>query len=223
VQPRVCWRLFAVGAPMATSGLLFCGVYLALSRMLAGMGVAYIAALGIGHRIESIAYEFCEGFEVATAALVGQNVGAGRAGRAWQVARAAARQMALFVLPFGCGVALLAGPVCSAFSGSPVVREAAAQYLRWNGGVFFFMGLELVAEGAFTGWGRTMPALLSGAAGNLLRVPLAAGLAASGMGANGVWAAIALTTVLKGLLKLLWFRRMSVRGQPPSELAALAG
>ena len=37
-----------------------------------------MAALGIGHRVETLAYEVAEGYEIATAALVGQNLGARR-------------------------------------------------------------------------------------------------------------------------------------------------
>ena len=55
-------RIGAIGAPLASSGLLFSSVYVALSRTLASLNPAYLAALGIGHRIEAMAYTACEGF-----------------------------------------------------------------------------------------------------------------------------------------------------------------
>ena len=36
-DPKVIGRLFAIGAPMCVSGVAFCGVYLALSRLLSAL------------------------------------------------------------------------------------------------------------------------------------------------------------------------------------------
>ena len=40
---------------------------------------------------------------------------------------------------------------------------------------------------------------------NTLRIPLAIGLAAAGLGITGVWWAISLSSMLKGIVAFIWF------------------
>ena len=49
-------RIGRIGLPLASSGLYFSAVYVALGRTLASLSPVYLAALGIGHRIEALAY-----------------------------------------------------------------------------------------------------------------------------------------------------------------------
>jgi Na+-driven multidrug efflux pump len=71
------------------------------------------------------------------------------------------------------------------------------------------MGCEAVFEGAFTGTGRTIPAMWIGGILTAARIPLAWALAVPlGWGILGIWLAIAITTALKGLVFWLWFERM---------------
>ena len=70
------------------------------------------------------------------------------------------------------------------------------------------MGLEVVFQGGFNGSGDTVPPLIIGVTFTAARLPLAWFLAwPLGMGITGVWWAIALSTLVKGLLCWLWFRR----------------
>lgn len=49
------------------------------------------------------------------------------------------------------------------------------------------------------------PALISIAC-NLIRIPLANGLAAGGLGVEGVWWAISLSSMLKGVVIYVWYK-----------------
>jgi Na+-driven multidrug efflux pump len=70
------------------------------------------------------------------------------------------------------------------------------------------MALEVVYEGAFAGRGHTLPALVIGGVGTLLRIPLAVALAwYTPLGVDGVWIAIAVSTLLKGVVMAGWFHR----------------
>ena len=53
-----------------------------MTRTTTLFGTPALAALGIGHRVESWLFMVGVGFGAATAAIVGQNLGAGRSDRA---------------------------------------------------------------------------------------------------------------------------------------------
>ena len=61
---------------------MFSLIYVMVTRTATQFGTPALAALGIGHRVESWLYMIGVGFGAATAAIVGQNLGAGRPDRA---------------------------------------------------------------------------------------------------------------------------------------------
>lgn len=83
---RPDWRTLAqvvrIGLPTALTGVIFSLIYAVLARTATQFGTPALAALGIGHRVESWLYMIGVGFGAATAAIVGQNLGAGETERA---------------------------------------------------------------------------------------------------------------------------------------------
>src|SRR5206468_8768975 len=71
-----------VGLPTAATGVTFSVIYVVLTRTTTRFGTPALAALGIGHRVESWLFMVGVGFGAATAAIVGQNLGAGQPERA---------------------------------------------------------------------------------------------------------------------------------------------
>jgi len=55
--------------------------------------------------------------------------------------------------------------------------------------------------------GDTLPAMIVNLCGTALRIPIALGLAALGLGHVAVWCAIGATMVIKGAAFEVWFRR----------------
>src|SRR5207237_7531041 len=76
------WAVCRVGLPTAVTGVTFSLIYIFLTRTTTRFGTPALAALGIGHRVESWLFMIGVGFGAATAAIVGQNLGAGRPDRA---------------------------------------------------------------------------------------------------------------------------------------------
>jgi Na+-driven multidrug efflux pump len=68
-----------------------------------------------------------------------------------------------------------------------------------------FMMLELTTQGMFNGIGRTAPPAIISMTFNAIRIPLAI-LLASRMGVTGVWWAITITTIFKGVILSLWYQ-----------------
>jgi Na+-driven multidrug efflux pump len=91
------WRVLRIGGPAALGGLCtFAGHFaflMVISRLSpSGFDGAILAAHFVGVRIEALSYLPIEAYGIASAALVGQALGAGRPQRAVQVGHEALRQ-----------------------------------------------------------------------------------------------------------------------------------
>jgi putative MATE family efflux protein len=198
--------LAGIGAPLTIASIGFSAVYVFLGDIITDYGTAPMAALGIGHRLESVPYWVTVGFGMGASTMVGQNLGAGRPAAAARTASVAAGLCAAAMVPIGVVLATLAPELFDVFAEDPAIVETGATYLRWQSLVWVFMALEVVYEGAFSGSGHTRPALVIGFGGTAARIPLAYALTGP-FGIDGVWIAIAATTALKGLLLWGWFQR----------------
>jgi putative MATE family efflux protein len=209
-RPRLsAWaEILRIGSPAAANGVFFCFVYLVLARITADWGTEALAALGVGHKGEAPCYFLAVGFAAAVAPLVGQSLGAGRPARAERAAWLAVRQASYFAAAWAAVLVLAPALVARVFSADAGVVRVASGYLVIVGLSQVFLAFEVVLDGAFAGAGDTVPPMLIGLPISAARVPLAWLLASpAGLGAHGIWIAISVTTIAKGLLLAAWFRR----------------
>ncbi|MCB9681283.1 MAG: MATE family efflux transporter [Alphaproteobacteria bacterium] len=205
---RAARRIVAIGGPITVMGIGFSLVYVILGRLITSLGVHHMAALGVGHRLESFTYLASVGFSVAAATMVGQHLGAGDVSGAREAARTAARWCTVVMLVGGALGWVAAEPLYRAFSDDPRIIEAGVVYYRFQCAVWVFMGFEVVYEGAFTGAGHTRPPLWISGTLTAARLPMAWAFAVGlGLGIDGVWAAVALSTLLKGVVLRAWWAR----------------
>jgi putative MATE family efflux protein len=202
------WRILRIGIPASTAWITFTIVYLFLNKIVALFGTEAIAALGIGNRMESVSFLTCFGFSIAASTLVGQNLGAGKPERftrcAWQTAG-----IVVLITAF-VGTMFFSFPrqIASFFISDPKVIQMGIGYLRILALSQIFMALEIVFEGTFAGAGNTIPPMLVSIPGSLARIPLAYLLAVHwGIGINGVWWAITMTSIAKEIVLTYWFSR----------------
>lgn len=201
---RAALAVVRIGAPTAATGVFFSAVYIGLTRITTQFGTPALAALGVGHKLEGLAYQVATGFALASAAIVGQNLGAGRADRArragWLTASYACAVAAVATLAF----LLFPERLVAVFSRDPGVIAAGASYLRIIAVAEIAMGLEIVFEGSLGGAGFTVQPMLWSGSLTAARIPLGAWLA-GWFGVAGVWWAISLTAVGRGLaMAALW-------------------
>ena len=205
---RPDWRTLAtiarIGLPTALTGVIFSLIYVLVTRTATQFGTPALAALGIGHRVESWLFMIGVGFGAATAAIVGQNLGAGRTDRA---ARAGWISVG-FCTVFGivaCVVELLVPEwFASIFTHDPAVIAEAASYLRIAAISQLGICAEIVLEGALGGAGYTLAPMLTSTVITASRVPLAA-WAATRFGSTGLWWTISLTALGRALgMMLIW-------------------
>jgi putative MATE family efflux protein len=201
-------ELFRIGAPKASTGVLFAAVYMALTRVTSHYGTPNVAALRLGHIYEGLSFFTAIGFSIAASTMVGQNLGAGKPERAARAAWVASGIVFAFTtlvaLLFRFGAAALTG----VFSTDRAVIEAGASYLIILAWSQPFMGIELTLEGAFNGAGDTVRPMAIQLPLTVLRYPFALLLCFTlGFGVNGVWWAITGSSIIKGALMALWFWR----------------
>ncbi len=202
------WEMLRIGAPLALNGMFFSLTYIGLTAVIAIFGSNAIAAIGIGHRLESFPWFISYGFSVAAASLVGQYMGAGKPEEAARVAWRCSGIATAFIVVFCLVILLYVEPLIRFFIDDPEVVLEGSRYLRIAGICWIVGVLEVVLTGAFGGAGHSLPALAIGVPFTAIRIPMAYLLAVSlGMGVVGVWWAIGLSMVVKGLLIGIWFKR----------------
>lgn len=199
-------RILRIGLPVSVAGAVFSLVYILLTRITSTFGVAALAALGVGHKVESLSYMACVGFGVAAATSVGQNLGADRPARA--------RRAGWLSTGLGMGVTAVTGAtfllapdlIMGVFTEDPAVVDVGSSYLRIVAVAQLFMALHLILESAMGGAGYTLLPMLVGIAMALARLPLAEILAGL-VGVAGVWWAISSTSVAAGAaMAWIWHR-----------------
>ena len=197
-------QVVRIGLPTAVTGVVFSLIYVLVTRTATRFGTPALAALGIGHRVESWLFMIAVGFGAATAAIVGQNLGAGRSDRAERAGWLSVGFCSLFGI-VACVVELLVPErFASIFTHDPAVIAEGAKYLRIA--AFSQLGIcaEIVLEGALGGAGHTLAPMLTSTSITALRIPIAA-WAATRYGSNGLWWTIALTALARAVgMMAIW-------------------
>jgi len=71
-----------------------------------------------------------------------------------------------------------------------------------------YRAAAIVFEGAFSGAGDTLPPMLVSVIWSSLRIPIAYLLCFPlNLGAKGIWWAISSTSIIKGIIIMIWFQR----------------
>lgn len=205
-RPRlpVLASIVRIGGPAAATGVAFSAIYVLLTRITTEFGTPALAALGLGFRIESVVYVIAVGMGAATAAIVGQSMGAGDIARASRAGWAGTA----IVSVLGGGMALVSYlfplPLAGLFTTDSAVLTEAVSYLRIAAFSQLFLGAEVVLESAMGGAGWTLAPMLLSTGITALRLPIGA-WAAARWGTTGLWWTLALTAAARGLvMAALW-------------------
>lgn len=197
-------RIVNLGFPVALQSGFFTLIAMAIARILAQWGPLPIAVQQVGSQIESISWMTAGGFQTAMSAFIGQNYGAKkweRVSKGYFVGLGIVSILGLFatfLLIFG------ARPLFSLFIPEQEAIAHGVVYLRILGVSQLFMCIEIVTAGAFIGHGKTFPPSIVGIGFNLLRIPMALILSTTSLGLDGVWWAISISSIFKGLVLSAW-------------------
>ncbi len=204
VRAKTISAITRVGLPTAVTGIGFSVIYVLLTRSISPFGIPALAALGIGHRVESWLYTISVGFGAAVAAIVGQNLGAGERERAAQTGWITVGYVLVPALVLSALELTAAPHFAGIFTTDAAARADGAAYLRISALSNIFLGAEVVLEAALGGAGATLPPMLTSTALTALRVPLAA-MVSVRFGLVAIWWVIILTACARGVaMAALW-------------------
>jgi putative MATE family efflux protein len=200
-------RIFRLGLPVALLNALFALINFFMGRTASLRGGHIgLMTLTAGGQIEALAWNTAQGFSTALGAFTAQNYAAGRKDRVMGAYRATL----LMTTFFGIFCTLLfwqyGGEIFSLIVPDPVAYASGGIFLRIDSCSMLLMMVEITMQGLFYGTGRTLPPALVSIGFNLLRIPLAILLSSTGLGVTGVWWAMSLTSMAKGIASFVWFR-----------------
>lgn len=207
VRPRRRYTLniFKLGLPVAAMNVYFAFINMNLARVAS----LYGGHLGItsqttGGQIEGITWNTSTGFSTALGSFAAQNYGAGKIKRANRAFRYTLLMMGALGSIVSVVFVFFGEGIFSIFVPERAAYEAGGQYLLILGFSQLFMMLEITTQGMFNGLGRTTPPAIISISFNTLRVPLAIFLGTR-TGVTGVWWAISVTSVFKGIILFTWY------------------
>ena len=206
LESRFVKRIFKLGLPVAILNTLFSIINLFMARTASLYGGHIgLMTLTAGGQLEAIAWNTSQGFSTALSAFVAQNYAAGKNDRVLGAYATTLKMTAVFGTFCTLLFVFWGSELFSLIVPDPQAYKAGGVFLRIDGYSMLFMMLEITTQGLFYGTGRTIhPAVIS-IGFNTLRIPLAMLLASIGMEITGVWWAISLTSIAKGITSAAWF------------------
>ncbi len=200
LQAPLFREILRVGGISSLAALLTVLTAVVLTGLVGRFGTAALAGYGVGVRLELLQVPLVFAIGQALVALVGVNIGAGRAARAKRIAWTGAAMAACVAGVIGFTGALVPQAWVRIFSSDPAVLAAGSQYLRIVGPFFPVMAVGIALYFASQGVGRVMLPMLAGA--TRLAIVVAGGFAAAAAGAplGALFGVIALGIVAYGSL-----------------------
>ena len=206
LESRFVKRIFKLGLPVAILNTLFSIINLFMARTASLYGGHIgLMTLTAGGQLEAIAWNTSQGFSTALSAFVAQNYAAGKNDRVLGAYATTLKMTAVFGTFCTLLFVFWGSELFSLIVPDPQAYKAGGVFLRIDGYSMLFMMLEITTQGLFYGTGRTLPPAVISIGFNTLRIPLAMLLASIGMEITGVWWAISLTSIAKGITSAAWF------------------
>lgn len=192
--------IFKIGFPTAVQSSIYCMISMILTRMVSAFGAGAIATQRVGGQIESVSWNTADGFAAALNAFVGQNYGAKKPDRIRKGYNISFKILAVWGLIVTGAFVFLPGPIASLFFHEKDVLAIAINYLIIIGFSETFMTIELMTIGALSGLGMTKLCSIISIVLTSARIPLAMILTQTSLGLNGVWWALTITSITKGIV-----------------------
>jgi putative MATE family efflux protein len=207
IRPRRKYTLniLKLGLPVAAMNAYFAFINMNLARIAS----LYGGHLGLmsqttGGQIEGITWNTSTGFSTALGSFVAQNFAARKMSRANRAFRYTLMMMGTLGIIVTLAFVLYGEEIFSVFVPEKEAYIAGGEYLLVIGVSQIFMMLEITTQGMFNGLGRTTPPAIISIVFNTLRIPIAM-ILGTRMGVTGVWWAISITSIFKGIILFTWY------------------
>ncbi|MDD5804860.1 MATE family efflux transporter [Blautia sp. HCP3S3_H10_1] len=199
-------QVFRIGIPTALQGSIYCIISMVLTRMVSGFGAGAIAVQRVGGQIESLSWNTADGFGSALNAFMGQNYGAGKTDRIKKGYNISLKLLVCWTTLITIAFVFFPRPISVLFFHEEEVVRLSIDYLRIIGFSEILLSVEMMTVGALSGLGRTQLCSVISITLTVMRIPLALILSGTALGLNGIWWALTLSSVSKGIIFYVVFQ-----------------
>lgn len=211
-DPSVASRLLSVGIPAGLEQMQFNIAFMIYTRIVASLGTTVLAAHGVTLAIQSLTFNIGFALSVATTALVGQSLGAGRPDLAEKATYLTVRYALMFMGVLAIVMMTLGGPITGLFVGGENRQEVVdiGKDLLF---IFAFampgLAISLSLSGALRGAGDTRAVLYIMLASTWIvrLIPAYIFAITLGWGVQGAWVAAVLDITTRTVFMSLRFRQ----------------
>lgn len=210
-DPAEARRVLSVGVPAGIEHIQFNLAFLIYTAIIASLGTAAVAAHGITLAVQSLTFNVGFALSVATTAMTGQALGAGRPDLAERSTYIATRYSLVFMSAVGVIMMVFGGQITSLFVGG----ENADEVIHIGRQLLFIfafampgLAVSLSLGGALRGAGdtRAVLAIMAGATWIVRLVPAYLLAITLGLGVPGAWLAAILDINTRAALMFLRYR-----------------
>ena len=181
-----------------------------MTSLIAGFGTAAVASYGAGSNIFQIVIIISIGLAVSTAALAGQNIGAGRIDRAEQTGWLSIKTSFIGLSIIGTIVFILAPTLIRFFiPDNQNIIDEGARFLRIVAFTFGLIGIQMSVNAILQASGNTFTSMLLTIGSQwIIQIPAAFLMSRfTSLGLTGLWLAFPLTNIVMTFVAIAVFRK----------------
>ncbi|MDY6065430.1 MAG: MATE family efflux transporter [Finegoldia sp.] len=192
--------IISLGVPASIISSLHAIISIVLNKFMSAYGAEPVAAYSIGNQLESITWMTVDGIQVAISALIAQNFGAGNIERVKDGKKVSLRLVTILgVTTFFILYAFRRSLIRAFVPNDQKTMILGVKYLEILAFSQPFVSLEIGSAGVFNGLSDTRTPAIVSTVLNLARIPMSI-LLMPFMGVYGIWLAISLSSLGKGLV-----------------------
>ena len=173
IEPMTQRRVLALATPIIGENLLQTLVGAVDTFMVARLGAAAVAGVGIGFELVFFIISILSAIDIGATVLVSQAIGAGLQERANRLARQAIVWGLLMAIPVSIGMFVAAPTLIGLFGAAPDVTAAATTYLQVTAATSIALFLSFVCGAVLRGAGDSRTPLQAAVLANIVNVIVA--------------------------------------------------
>lgn len=201
------FKLFKIGFPsMIQQSFVSIGSVF-ITGMVNQFGASATTAFGAAGRLEGVIFMPALSLGLATSALTGQNLGAGKVDRVKEIFKWGVIMTAVITLTLSSLIFIFPKLLLTMFVQEPAILEIGIQYLRTLAPAYILFAIMFISNGVINGSGKTLVTMVFTLFSLwVVRLPLAAVLSKSQLGIGGIWLAIDIGFVAGMTMSLTYYK-----------------
>ncbi len=191
-------KISKLGLFPTIQNVAFAGIAMVITKYVSAFGDEAIAIQRVGNDIESLTWMIGLGISTAISVFIGQNIAAKEYKRVHRASLMMLGTMFIYGLLITILFFVADEQIYGIFFDDASLISLGKDYLMFAAFAQIPMIIESTITGIFNGYQKTNIAPFFSITGNIIRIPMAVYFGAV-MGLNGVWLALAISSIYKGL------------------------